>query len=104
MGRLKRWWSNKYKLPPNHSLFVSQSEDELTQAMFEDWMVERESVLEKLKNNDGDGKDLIEHLNLLNKALGEKKGDVVQDDLFESWERDVEEGRIPDLDAMPGSN
>lgn len=100
-AQIKRWWSNKYNLPPNHELFMGMSFAEHTQEMYEDLLFRREEIQRSLEDNDGDQKILMKQLALLNKALGDAES---EDDLFDQWERDLEEGRIPDLDARPGSD
>jgi hypothetical protein len=99
--QIKRWWTERFKLPPNHDLFSSVSLAEHTQEMYEDLMFRREEIQHSLEEHDGDQKMLMQQLAIVNKALGEK---VSEDDLFDQWERDLEEGRVPDLDAMPGSD
>ena len=101
MVQIKRWWSDRYKMPPNHELFTSLSVAEHTQDMYEDLMFRRADVERSLESGEGDREVLMKQLMLLDKVLDE--GVESEDDLFDQWERDVEEGRIPDLDAMPGS-
>ena len=97
--RIKRWWVDKYNLPPNHELFQNQSLAELTQEMYEDLYYKWEGLRDML---DGDEKGLdrsklLDQYNALSKALGEDT--EVADPLVAQWEKDLEEGRIPDLDA-----
>ena len=100
MAGLKRWWSKKYKLPPNHDLFLSQCEGDLNLEMYEDWML-RKQELEDLIMNQADSfaqdqlRSMQRELSNLNEALGEE--DFVEDDLIDKWERDLEAGRVPDL-------
>lgn len=101
MVQIKRWWTERYKLPPNHELFTTLSLAEHMQDMYEDLMFRREEIQHSLEEGDGDQKTLLQQLTIVNKALGDKQES--EDDLFDQWERDLEEGRIPDLDAMPGS-
>ena len=100
--QIKRWWSERYKLPPNHELFTSVSLAEHTLEMYEDLMFRREEIRRSLDEHDGDQKILMEQLVLINRALGEAVEH--EDDLFEQWERDLEAGRVPDLEAIPGSD
>jgi hypothetical protein len=100
MTQIKQWWSNKYKLPPNHELFLNQSMAEHTQEMYEDALYRRREIKAELEDGDGDSSVLLKQLNALNKLLGEEQ--EVQDDLFEKWEQQVARGEIPDLDEMPG--
>lgn len=102
LARLRRWWSNKYKLPPNSPLFMEQTQAELQLEMFEDLMVRREELRQRLRDGETEGQasKILEQINAINKALEDEV--EVQDDLIDQWERDLAEGRIPDLDAMPG--
>jgi hypothetical protein len=99
--QIKRWWSDRYKLPPNHDLFQSLSFAEHTQEMYEDLMFRREEIERSLAENEGGSEVLMKQLSIINKVLDDEEP---EDDLFDQWERDLEEGRIPDLDAMPGGN
>lgn len=86
-------------MPPNHELFTSLSYAEHTQGMYEDLMFRRDEIERNLEEGDGDSKMLMKQLAIVNRVLGDEKE---EDDLFDQWERDLEEGRVPDLDAMPG--
>lgn len=101
MIQIKRWWSERYKLPPNHELFTSVSLAEHTQDMYEDLMFRRAEIEQSLESGDGDQKFLMKQRTSIDRVLGDAESD---DDLFDQWERDLEEGRIPDLNAMPGSD
>jgi len=101
LAQLRRWWAGKYKLPPNHSLFEGQSTAELTLEYFEDLMVERQGIRARLDDEDRvlktDEVDaLFARWNEIQRALDEPE--EVQDDLIDEWERELEAGRIPDLD------
>lgn len=98
LAQIKKWWSDRYKLPPNHELFLSMSVAEHTQEMYEDLMIQREDVRRSLERGDGDRKALLEQLTAVERALGDDA--QVEDELVDQWERDLEEGRIPDLEAM----
>lgn len=100
MTEVKRWWVDRYKLPPNHSLFLERSLSEWTQEMFEDLFAQKQEIEKELESDLGNSEELLRRYNTVTKALGEEE--VVQDELFEQWERDWEAGRVPDLDAMPG--
>lgn len=99
-AQIKRWWSERYKLPPNHELFLSMSLSEHIQEMYEDLLFKREEVERNLEEGVGDKEILMKQLAALNRALEEE---VSEDDLIDQWERDLEAGRVPDLDALPGS-
>jgi len=96
---LKRWWSQKYKLPPNHPLFLEQSVAELNQEMVEDLLIRKREVMAELENEETrmrERQELGRQLRALNEALGDKQES--EDELIDQWERDLEEGRIPDLE------
>ena len=103
LTQIKRWWTERYKLPPNHELFMCQSVAEVTQDMYEDLLFQKEEVEQDLENARGGSADvLLNRLNAINRVLGLEC--QVQDDLFDQWERDLEEGRVPDLEAKPGED
>lgn len=99
---VKRWWIKKYKLPPNHELFLKQTMHDLNLEMFEDWIL-RKKELKEMISDFGHGysreqlSDMQHEINQLAKALGEQV-EVVEDELIDKWERDIAEGRIPNLD------
>lgn len=98
LTQLRRWWSKKYKLPPNHDLFENQSVAEINLEFFEDLMAQRREVLEELDDEETRSEQaevLFRQLNAINKALGFPE--EVQDDLIDEWERELEAGRVPDL-------
>ena len=90
---------DKYKLPANHELFQNQSYAELTQEMYEDLYARRLEFEDMLSSGDKDvDRDKVtEQLNALNVALGEEA--YVGDTLVDQWEKDLAEGRMPDLNA-----
>lgn len=99
---MRRWWVQKYKLPPQHALFQNQSLAELLQEMYEDMYAEKEELEARLAEGGLTGdlrQDALSQLSRLSRALGEE--DETRDDLVDEWERALAEGRTPDLDAMP---
>jgi hypothetical protein len=72
---------------------------EHTQEMFEDLMFRRQEIERGLEEGSVDREASMRQLAIIDGVLENK--DVSEDDLFDQWERDLEEGRIPDLDAMP---
>ena len=98
----KRWWTQKYNLPTNHELFQTSTMAELHLEYFEDLVVRRREILDQLDDEDEqietkERDAMYEVLNRINRALGYEEES--QDDLINQWERDLAEGRIPDLDA-----
>jgi len=100
LASLKRWWSSKYKLPPNHTLFLEQSVAELNQEMIEDLLVRKRDLIAALGDEDQPIKEQQELSRQLRGVLT-ALGDPVEtgDELVDQWERDLEEGRVPDLEA-----
>lgn len=69
---------------------------ELSLEMYEDMLLRREEIMEQLETaNSKVSSGLYEQLNSINVALGESP--VVQDELVERWERELEQGIMPDL-------
>jgi hypothetical protein len=96
---VERWWSRKYNLPPNHELFLDRSLGELHQEMIEDLLFQKSELERRIEAGEEDQDRLVRELNEAKKALGEEE--AAQDDLWEKWERELAEGKIPDLDEMP---
>lgn len=100
LAGLKKWWIKKYKLPPNHDLFLNQNEGDLNLEMVEDWLL-RKNELEALLTNKASMfpheqlRDMQKELDSINAALGEEA--EVVDDLIDKWEKELLEGKIPDL-------
>jgi len=97
---LKKWWSDKYNLPANHGLFLTQSVAELTIEMYEDMYYRRDQLSSQI-NESGDSREFRElsrQLGFLDKALdNETTHDTGEDDLIDKWERELREGKTPDL-------
>jgi len=102
LANLKRWWSKKYKLPPNHLLFRDQTFPELNQEMMEDLLLRRKEVVIELEEDDDKPKSrrevLLEQLRILNNAIGDGEDiKVTQDDLADYWDEQLAKGEMPDL-------
>lgn len=98
LSHLKRWWSDRYKLPPTHHLFTSQSQSEILLEMYEDLETQRLSIESQLESGDVGGETrtrLMEQLNIINKSLCIE---APQDDLWDEWESELAAGRVPDLE------
>ena len=97
-AQLRRWWSRKYNLPANHPLFLSRTPSDLNQEMYEDLLLRRAELRDSLGDTDNAGKKkILESISAINVLFGEKA--EVEDELADQWERDLAEGRDPDLDA-----
>jgi hypothetical protein len=96
-SRVRRWWTRKYKLPASSALFLEQRFAELLQEFFEDLWSEYE-ILKEVFDKEG-RLEALEHARLLEleKALLDARTEL-QDPLIEKWERELREGRMPDLE------
>jgi len=96
-SHLRRWWSGKYNLPPNHALFMEQSQAELTLEMYEDFIAKKEELEYRLEEATAkEAQFLMRQLTAINKILGDDN--FTGDPLIDKWEREIAEGKIPDLD------
>jgi hypothetical protein len=100
LGRLKRWWSNKWKRPLNHPLLLGQTVAQLLTEFYADLYEEKEEIERRLENPDGDTSKLRERLRSITAFLGEEAPDVA-DDLIDRWERELAAGKTPDLGMLP---
>ena len=96
---MSRWWSRKYNLPPNHELFLERTLGDLHQEMIEDLLLRQDELRKRVDDGEDEEGDLFRELNEVNKALGEDED--IQDVLWDKWERELAEGKVPDLDEMP---
>jgi hypothetical protein len=66
--------------------------------MFEDFLARREELMDRLKQcgNMAERREVEDQIGRLNVALGYDK-EVGSDDLIDKWERELAEGKIPDL-------
>lgn len=88
-----QWFAERYHVPPNHPLVMQQSASELLLLYYEHLWRERAQLLTQMEKN---ADAVIERLNALNEVLGERTESV--DPLIDEWERELAEGRIPDLE------
>lgn len=95
---IRRWWVDKYKLPPNHALFLERPPAYWLEEMYEDYAEERQGLIEVSKDPDIDMSRLHKMLDQLEIALGLKaKGQFSDDPVIERWEKHLmETGRFPD--------
>lgn len=70
----------------------------LIQEVLEDALVKREDLLEEVSRKGANVSVLLPQINALNALLGEEA--VSDDPLFDKWERELAEGRDPDLDEV----
>ena len=69
---------------------------DLTREMYEDMLVRRGELRSALDDAGRDAPQILAQINAINTALGEKPEHY--DPLAEKWERELEQGLIPDLD------
>ena len=83
-------------------MFENQSEAELRLEMFEDLLIQREQIIEKLRTflDPKERMGLKESLQQINEVF-DFKGELGDDDLIDEWERDLERGHAPDLGKKP---
>lgn len=99
IGKLKTWWSKKYKLPANHNLFMDQSIGALYLEMYSDIYIKRDEIMSEITENS----DLsLKQIAVLNRQLDEINSQLGEpyessDELIDQWEKELEEGKIPDL-------
>jgi hypothetical protein len=101
--RVRDWWCRKYNRPPNDPFFTDQSVPEITLEMFEDLLLKRQALQDSLEQEEFVGREGAERyertrqkINEISRVFGEDE--QVQDDLVDKWEREIAEGRTPDLD------
>jgi len=73
-----RWWTKKYRLPSNHSLYLDSVLEDLLVEFFEDYYID--NPLEVYRTEEG-------------KIFFSNTGD----DLIDKWEREIADGKEPDL-------
>lgn len=94
--RIRRWWCRKYNAPSNDPRFLSRSIAEWTIELLEDTYERREEVRQQIESGQVRFSDGEAMLRKLSEALGEQPEGF--DPLIDEWERDLAEGRVPDLD------
>jgi len=94
---IRRWWVEKYHRPTNDPLFMTRCWVEWQIEMFEDMHHDRDRILDRLKDGELDSKSAQSALDSLNKILDDE---VEIDPLTDKWERELAEGKIPDLDEV----
>lgn len=79
-------------------MFTGQTVAELYSEMYEDLLIQREEILEKLDeiSDSRERGELRERLSGINKVF-DYEVDIGEDDLIDEWEKDLAEGRVPDL-------
>lgn len=94
--RIRRWWCDKYKAPSTDPRFTCRSYAEWTIELLEDTIERRDILRQQVEAGEISATAGDEALRRLNEALGEEAEGF--DPLVDQWERDLAEGRMPDLD------
>ncbi len=77
-------------------MFLESNIPDLQYEMVLDLYYEKEQLMDRLEHGAGDQTgELMARLNILEKALQEEE--YSSDPLIDKWERDIAEGRTPDL-------
>lgn len=98
IGRIENWWTNKYKLPANHELFRTRSVASLHIEMIKDLLLQKEKIEKDMQEANGlELRELTKQLNSINTALDPTIKNVSGDDLIDKWEKELEEGKTPNL-------
>ena len=107
LAQLKRWWIQKYKLPTTHRLFQEQSWAALNLELTEDLWIREQELCEQAQQHEGSAlNEVLDQLQTVRKALGlildfGSARITGSDPLVDKWERELAEGRDPDLDEVP---
>ena len=96
--RIRRWWCRKYDRPSTDPLFLERSYAEWSIEMIEDLLERREEIEQQIEDGTLSAASGHVVLRKIGKALGEEVESA--DRLIDQWERDIEEGRMPDLEAL----
>jgi Lon protease-like protein len=99
LAKLRRWWADKYNLPPNHDLLENQCLSDLLQEMHEDLLLRREELENELEIDGADRASLVAQIDSLSEGIGDGKK-YGQDDLIDKWESELAEGKVPDLNEV----
>jgi tRNA pseudouridine-54 N-methylase len=88
----------KYGLPPTHSAFLDANVAELQLEMLQDLLARRKELWVMLDEKGADVDAIMEQVNNINEIFGDKVESY--DPLIDKWERELAEGKIPDLDEQ----
>lgn len=99
---VRRWWSNKYNRPHNDPLFSSRPIHAWISEMYVD-VYERvqglETLLEDPDMRQEERRNTSQRLRKLYRLLGEDEDKAIgEDPLIDKWEKEMLEGKTPDLD------
>lgn len=100
---VRRWWSNKYNRPANDRLFQNRPISVWVREMYEDAYERKfdlETLLEDPEMRQEERRHVSQKLRRIYKALGEEDLTLGEDPLIDKWERELAEGKEPDLDEQ----
>jgi len=99
IARIENWWTSKYKLPPNHELFMNRSVASLHIEMLKDLLLKKEQLEKDLKKATGaEFAELTNQLTSIDRALNDEvDSDLSEDPLIDKWEKELLEGITPNL-------
>jgi len=99
IARIENWWTSKYKLPPNHELFMNRSVASLHIEMLKDLLLKKEQLEKDLKKATGaEFTELTNQLTSIDRALNDEvDSDLSEDPLIDKWEKELLEGITPNL-------
>ena len=102
---LRRWWVQKYNLPPNHELFLSRTTADLYEEFLGDQLVRREELVSQIGATDDLSvkSSLQRQIQIIDSLLGDNPGKngASGDKLVEYWEHCLAAGIDPDMDMSP---
>jgi hypothetical protein len=96
---LALWWTRKYNRPANDPLFMQRNFADLLSELFDDHYAKRNEIIELLKTQPSNRKELEEQVVALEQILGirgENDNEFWYDPLVEQWEAAVRDGRTPE--------
>lgn len=80
--QLRRWWTRKYQAPPTDPRYLAYTPEDLLLEFFEDYYADHPERRVERRTHEATGAQYA----------------VTGDPLIDKWEREIAEGREPDLD------
>lgn len=98
LEQVKRWWVNKYQLPTSHPTFQNLTLAEMQLEMLQDFAHRRVELRGLLGEKGYDADYLTGQINAINEVFGDSMESW--DPLVDKWEREIAEGKVPDLNEQ----
>ena len=98
---LERWWSDRYNLPPNHPLFVSQSVHELLEEFLMHKIQDKDRLRADADSGELSGQELSatqSQINAIDALLEGREKVGTGDPLADYWEAQIDAGEEPNFD------